>query len=211
MGDRHKNNAAGQGQARKAAAANRRHLKKLFIAGIVLALLIGASVLVTQRQSPQSPRLANERSGIVQITKSGGSAVGENTPAFSLRTIDGDTFAAPSERPTVLFFMAGWCASCYPEARALSRINQDFEGRLSVLAVSADTGEGVPELKRFADQVGATYGFAQDKDGALTQALDVGSLDTTVVIDANGTIVYRDAVPTSEQVLRSAITKVGLA
>ncbi len=65
-------------------------------------------------------------------------------------------------------------------------------------------------LGDFSDQAGASYGFAHDSDGALAGALKVRALDSTMVVDAAGRIVYRDGYPTDEASLLAALRKAGL-
>jgi hypothetical protein len=44
----------------------------------------------------------------------------------------------------------------------------------------------------------------------LSGALAIRALDSTVVVDAGGRIVYRDAVPTDEATLRAALAEAGV-
>ena len=105
--------------------------------------------------------------------------------------------------------MAGWCGTCIPEAAALDRVERDLGDRVAILGVDADPSDSLDSLQRFVDTVGARYGFVFDGDGTLTQALGVRSLDTTVVVDAAGRIVFRDAGPTNEATLRDALARAG--
>lgn len=141
----------------------------------------------------------------------GGAAVGEMAPAFFVTTVGGTSFTLPAQKPAVLFFMAGWCSTCIPEAEALDRIERSVGDRVAILAVDADPADSLASLEQFIALVGSPrYGFAQDRDGRLVAAFDVHALDTTVVVDAAGRVVYRDAVPTDEPVLRRALAKAGI-
>jgi hypothetical protein len=53
------------------------------------------------------------------------------------------------------------------------------------------------------------YPFAHDPQGSFARALDVTALDTTLVYDAYGEIVYRDAVPTDIDTLAAAFRDAG--
>jgi hypothetical protein len=75
------------------------------------------------------------------------------------------------------------------------------------LAGCRDPSEPAATLRGFADRIGARYGYVLDGDGALSRAFGVQAMDTTIVVDAAGRIVYRDAVPTDEATLRAAISK----
>lgn len=136
-------------------------------------------------------------------------AAGEPTPAFRVATVDGPEFTHPTGKPTVLFFMAGWCTDCLPEATALDAIERDLGDKVAILAVDADPTDPVESLRRFMATVGARYGFARDPEGRLTGRYGVRSLDTTVVTDAAGRMVFRDGVATDEDTLRDALRRAG--
>jgi len=73
-----------------------------------------------------------------------------------------------------------------------------------VLGVDIDPAESAADLAAFANRIGARYGHVHDTDGTLSQALTVKALDTTVILDTAGRIVYRDATATDEATLRAA-------
>lgn len=147
----------------------------------------------------------------IVLASSGGSAVGDVAPGFEVRTTAGGSFALPAGKPAVLFFMAGWCATCFPEATALENLNEELGDRIAILGVSPDPTDSLAAIRDFAGQADASYGFVHDSDGTLASALGVRSLDTTVVVDADGRIVWRDSVPTSEAALRDALAQAGVA
>jgi thiol-disulfide isomerase/thioredoxin len=134
------------------------------------------------------------------------------TPDFAIRTVSwsgGGEFVLSQNlgRPTVLYFMAGWCLSCVPETQAWDRIKQEVGNRVNVLVISPDPNETEERMLRFKRLAGVGDGllWAIDKGGRLTQALGVVSLDTTIVLDAQGREVYRDGVPTPYSRLRQVL------
>ena len=134
------------------------------------------------------------------------------TPDFALRTVSwsgGGEFVLSRNlgRPTVLYFVAGWCASCIPETQAWGRIVQEVGDRVNVLVISPDPNETEGRLLRFKQLAGVGDGllWAIDRGGRLTQALGVVSLDTTIVLDAQGREVYRDGLPTPYSKLRQVL------
>ncbi|HZD73737.1 MAG TPA: hypothetical protein VE776_07615 [Actinomycetota bacterium] len=56
-----------------------------------------------------------------------------------------------------------------------------------------------------------SYAIARDHNGRLTGAFAMRALDTTVIIDTGGRVVYRDEVPTDLATLTRALSKAGLA
>ncbi len=55
------------------------------------------------------------------------------------------------------------------------------------------------------------YQVAQDQGGKLAAAFAVRALDTTVVVNPAGRVVWRDAVPTDTATLQAALRTAGLA
>lgn len=133
-------------------------------------------------------------------------------PDFAIETLDGSRFVLSDYRGrvVVVYFMAGWCLTCIPEARALARLYAEYRDRgLEVLAVDAQFDETPADVDRFRRQVGANpppdYRWAIDRNLKVVTALGVRALDTTVVIDPQGRIVYRDEVPTPYGTLKQAV------
>jgi peroxiredoxin len=133
-------------------------------------------------------------------------------PDFAIATVGGGRFALAEQRgkPVVVYFMAGWCTSCVPEAQALARLHREYRNRgLEVLVVDVEAGETEADLAGFQRWVGpAEYTWAIDRTGALVRAFQVRALDTTVVIDREGRVAYRDGVPTPDDLLKRVVAEV---
>jgi thiol-disulfide isomerase/thioredoxin len=134
--------------------------------------------------------------------------VGSMAPRFRVPTLTGSDLAAPTGRPILLYFMAGWCGSCVPEAEALGQAQRTLEGKATLGAVDADPTDSWSSLRSFADTVGSPdYTFAKD-DGRLDQVFGVSALDTTVVLDPSGRVVYRHIGVLDFAGVRSALASV---
>jgi peroxiredoxin len=208
------NTSTGRGhgsRSRTGQAAGRRPSRHRWVlVAAAAAVLLVAAAWLSLRGGESNAQGAPASPDCIELSAQGGRNVGDPAPAFTAPTTNGQDFSLPADKPAVLFFMAGWCATCYPEAAALARIEQEYGEDVAILAVSPDPNDNVEALRQFADQVDARYGFVHDKDGALTAALGIQALDTTIVVDADGTIVHRDGVPTLEPILREALAKAGL-
>lgn len=164
----------------------------------------------SQPQTSSQPR-SSSNSGGVSVGPASAPAKGEVAPDFSVPTLDGGTFSLADQRgkPTVVFFMAYWCGTCVPEAQALDRIHQEYGDKVSILALDIDPSSSPQALQRFAQLAGSpNYTFGFDKDNTVLQKFKVRSLDTTIIIDADGNIVYRDSYPTPYKTLKAALEKV---
>ncbi len=135
-------------------------------------------------------------------------------PRFAIRTLAGKTFALqPGRGPVVLSFIAGWCSSCLPEAAALGRLVRAFpRSGLRVLAVDADPNDSLGQLRQFIAAAGnPPIQWAMDRSSRVTLAYRVRALDTTVIVDRDGRMVYRDEYPTDYATLASVMKKLASA
>ncbi len=134
------------------------------------------------------------------------------TPDFAVRTVSwagGKEFVLSQNlrRPTALYFVAGWCIACIPETQAWDRIKKEVGDRIAVLIISPDPNETEERLLKFKElaKAGDELLWAMDREGRIARALGVVTLDTTIVLDAQGREVYRDGVPTPYSRLREVL------
>lgn len=136
-------------------------------------------------------------------------ALGDPAPEFTLPTIDGDSFdlAAHQGRVVVVMFTAPGCGECIPELRNLGQIYAAYADRgVDIVAVNIDPYMTLDDVRDFKTFVGgADYIWAEDETGAVARAYGVRALETTVIIDRNGLIAYRDETTTSVDTYRAAI------
>ena len=141
-----------------------------------------------------------------RLTKSGPPA-----PDFTVPTLDGGTFTLSEQRgkPVILFAMAYWCGTCVPEARALAQLHREYGDRLVIVALDVDPSSTPDLLRRFRQFAGnPDYVWAFDRRGEVTQLFRIRSLDTTIVVDGEGRIVYRDEYPTPYERLKAVVEDV---
>jgi peroxiredoxin len=130
----------------------------------------------------------------------------------SIKTLGGEEFSLAEKRGEVvaLYFMAGWCGTCVPEARVWSDLYPAYKDEgLEVLIVSADPNDSPDTIEYFKDAGGiGDLPWAIDETGEFTRSFDVRALDSTVIIDREGKIAYRDAVPTERGTLEKELEEV---
>lgn len=195
------------GSAKPSPAGRRPSRSRVFRAVAVIAGLTTVVVLATvalRNNSGQVGQAAPARNA------QNASGAGVASAALSVKTVSGSTFSVPAGKPTVLFFMTGECASCVEGARTLDAIERQYGDRLAVLAVDMDPGASTAAVRAFAESAGSPrYSFARDPDGRMVGALAVRALDTVVITDANGAVVYRGVSP-DQASLRAALGKAGV-
>ncbi len=159
---------------------------------------------------------------VVGTTKLAYSLNNNGAADFNLKTVDGKQISLESfkGKPLVLWFMAAWCPSCVGQAGAIKQVSSEYGNKLNVLVIdlwapqnigqsaqglNAETANdlqafiaknGSPQWKAALDTVGVTikYGITQ--------------VDSTVVVDGNGNIVFKNLGPSGYQPLKDALTKV---
>lgn len=99
------------------------------------------------------------------------------------------SFADLTGKPTLVNLWATWCAPCVKELPTLNALAKS--GRVRVVAISQDTGPHA-SVEAFLDYVKADELEAfQDPKLALSGALGVQVLPTSILFDAEGREVWR--------------------
>ncbi len=144
-------------------------------------------------------------------TESSGAGAGGAASA-KIETLDGEEFDLAEKRGEVvaLYFIAGWCSTCIPEAQAWSELYPAYRDKgVELLLVSADPNDTPQTIERFWRAAGIDpLPVAIDGTGEITRALGVSALDSTIIIDREGKVAYRDAVPTDAETLEKELKEV---
>lgn len=180
---------------------------------LVVAAAAVAGLLLARDYGTRTLRIGGQQVALPADGPAGSSAsVGSlgRAPDFSIRTLAGETFSLkPARGPVVLSFIAGWCTTCLPEAAAGGRLVRTFGKQgVRVLAIDADPNDSIGQLRTFIDAAGnPPIEFAMDRTSEVALAYEVRALDTTVVVDRQGRMVYRDESPTDYGTLSAVIRK----
>ena len=172
-------------------------MKRLFLITLILVLAGCAA-----------PDSSGETEAVEAVP---GVQVGQIAPDFTVPTLDNGSFTLSEHvgKPTIIFFMAYWCGTCLPEARALTQLQQEYGDRLTIIALDVDPTSSPEALRQFQEAAdGGPYIWAFDTNQQVAVTYEVQALDTTLVLDGNGRILYRDATPTPYQTLKEALAEV---
>lgn len=133
-----------------------------------------------------------------------GPAGGNTVDRIEITSVDGKALTVPSTRPTVLFFMASWCYTCVPQAKAMKEMEQEYADKADFVAVDVTPENTKTQVDQFRELAGIPgYPFVVDQTGELTQKYAVTSLDSTVVVAPDGNILARaDSRPMKADALR---------
>lgn len=99
-------------------------------------------------------------------------------------------------RAVLINFWATWCGPCVKEMPALNRLQQQYGGRLSVVAISQDsaaTPEEIPlKVRRFYQQHRLrALEVYYDTQARAMNAFQISGLPGTVILDSRGREVAR--------------------
>ncbi|MBW8012181.1 MAG: TlpA family protein disulfide reductase [Chloroflexi bacterium] len=145
---------------------------------------------------------------VVQRVNRIGTQIGEIAPDFTISILDGSQFtlSASQGKPTIVFFMAYWCGACIPEAQALAQLKQEYGNDLNIVAIDLDPSSSTQALLQFKQASGnGEYIWGFDFNQQVTTTYLVRSLDTTLILDAEGYVIFRDERPTDYNTLKNAL------
>lgn len=133
-------------------------------------------------------------------------AVGESTEFIS---VDGEAVTVPSDRPTLLYFMASWCYTCVPQATAMDELEEEYADQVRFIAVDVTPENTKAEVDDFRALAGSPeHAYVVDQTGELTKRYDIVALDTTVFVAPDGQVLDRaDGVPMDAEALRAFLDK----
>jgi len=126
---------------------------------------------------------------LVLVGCGGGSA--DKTVDASFTRFDGSRASVRDYRgkPVVMNFFSSTCVPCQTEMPALEHIHRTAGDKVAFLGL--DVQDTVESGKAFVESVGVTWDMGRDPDASILQSLGGTALPTTVLLDANGRIVYQ--------------------
>ena len=189
-------------------------LARILVLAVTLVLLIGVFSLVHTNTGTSAPARSVTTSTGTNITGAQTLSRVSSAPDFTLTTLGGRTFHLASQQGhvVVLYFMATGCAGCEPGSTALaeSLASAHIQGA-EALAIDVSGSDRSADLEAFVQSLGisasAPVQWGIDTTGAITNAYGVQVLETTVIIDPQGRIAYRNngSVPSAQltQIVRN--------
>ena len=164
---------------------------------LIVLLLIGVLATGCDRQKAEAPQApaANRTSPAATGKGVDRSHQGELVPAVTFKNPDGGDFSLAKFKgvPVLVNLWASWCAPCVKELPTLEKLEAShaIDGQLGVIAVSQDSApKGSVDAFLAEKKIGKFAAF-RDPDMALTSALGVQIMPTTILYDAAGKEVWR--------------------
>jgi thiol-disulfide isomerase/thioredoxin len=156
---------------------------------LIVLLLVGVAAVACDRQKEQAPQAP-----VGQATPAKGidrSHRGDEAPTATFADADGKTtdIASFAGKPVLVNLWATWCAPCIKELPTLDRLK--VGRKLAVVAVSQDDGPQGAVQAFLGDHKIVNLDAYHDPEMALSSALGVQVMPTTILYDAAGKEVWR--------------------
>jgi cytochrome c biogenesis protein CcmG/thiol:disulfide interchange protein DsbE len=161
----------------------------------------------TSSTSPASPAGTPEPAELASARTD----VGDPMPPYTAKYLDGKPLNLATEKGNVIFLnvWATWCGPCRFETPELQLLQNQYGAKgLKVIGVSLDEGE-TSVVKTFVAEQKITYPIAVDPEGRIANLLQTTVLPTSLLLDRNGKIVWRQigAIMPNDSKLKAAVEK----
>jgi len=117
--------------------------------------------------------------------------VGDKLPAFSMDVLGGGQVSNADflDKPTVLFFYAGWCPCSHFSSQWIKKAESEFGGEgLALAAVGIQDSSG--KLKEFAEQYNFDFPVAVEGGNDVARSMGVKTTPTTLFVNKEGVVKY---------------------
>ncbi len=163
---------------------------------LILLFLVLLATAACDRQKPPSQQGKQvEDQSTVGIKGVHRDNAGKPAPTVSFRDPDGGEISLADFKgvPVLLNLWASWCGPCIKELPTLAKLSDAHlqDGQLGVIAVSQDMGPQSSVTAFLAAHKIEGLGAYQDPEMALSAALGVQVMPTTVLYDRQGREVWR--------------------
>jgi cytochrome c biogenesis protein CcmG/thiol:disulfide interchange protein DsbE len=153
-----------------------RHVTR-WVAGALLLVLVGVSIVVATRPSSQAAQVQSP-------------LVGHRVPPLAGTALSGRRFSLQRERGHYVYvnFFASWCPPCQAEQPALA----DFafqQGRRGARMVSVVFNDSVSDARRYVADWGIRWPVVPDSGGSIANRFGVASPPMTFLVSPSGIVV----------------------
>ena len=172
----------------------------------------GSSLPTSDTTSSDATSASNGSNGSTGAP--GGTAGRQVAPAFTLTTLAGTPFSLASAHghPVVLYFMATTCGTCVQGSQDLAQaLKSAHVTGAQAVAIDINPNDSRADLASFVQATGvpasAPIVWGVDAQFRIARAYGVQTLETTVVIDAQGRLAYENPGPIGPQQLAQLVQK----
>lgn len=136
----------------------------------------------------------------------GGGLYGESAPTFSLRDLAGQQVAVEAKgKPYVINFWATWCPPCKAEIPDIAAFYTAYRDKVDFYAVNLQEDE--QPVQRFLTEYKVDLPVLLDQKGSAANLYSVRAIPTTIVVGADGIVVYRKTGGVTKEELEDVINR----
>ena len=121
-------------------------------------------------------------------------AWGQNVPQnIIIKDMNGNalTFAeARKGEPAVVLFWSTTCRPCMTELTAMTKIEEEWKGKIKVIAISTDDARSANKIKSLVKSRNWNFEIYSDDTFSLYKAFNVNSIPASFVLDCEGKVQY---------------------
>jgi len=124
--------------------------------------------------------------------QSGPISRGQNVPAFTLTTFDGESVntADYAGKVLVINFWASWCKPCEQEAADLEAAWKQYQPTGEVLFLGVDYVDTEPEARSYLEKFAITYPNGPDLRTEISQMFRIQGVPETYIVGRDGKLAY---------------------
>jgi thiol-disulfide isomerase/thioredoxin len=155
---------------------------------VCAALIIAALVWFYRNESKLAVRKTPDHYSLIdKMEKSG-------VPEFSASRLDGSTYSLSEAKGkiVILNFWASWCNPCVQEFPSLIKLIDKFEGKVVLVALSAD--EDKKDVEAFLKAFGLpkpNIEILWDKDRTIANRFGVGKIPESFLVGKDGKLLRK--------------------
>ena len=116
---------------------------------------------------------------------------------FTVTDLDGAPISSVDleGKVVVLDLWAAWCSPCVRAFPFLDRVRERYgdDPRVRVVALHTGWNETIEEARAFAAETDYLFDYAFDPESAFVSAVGVRSIPTTLILDRDGRLQFRDS------------------
>ena len=166
---------------------------------ICLASLVALSVFAGCGSSSAADEGRAASAQTQEAQNAGHGLVGEAAPKFSVKALTGEDVSVEAKgKPYIINFWATWCPPCQAEIPDLAAFYAAHRETVDFYA---------PAVQKFLTERQAELPVVLDAKGKASTLYGVRAIPTTVVVNAEGTVIYRKTGGVTKAELEDVINK----
>lgn len=183
------------------------------LAAAAVVVLVGALLLASRSATPAAERSPQPTVSLASPPATGvvpSLAPGERlAPDFTAQVLGGGSFTLAEQRgrPVLILFTASWCTPCIAEVNKMAQLQEEYGARgLRQLVLSVDPGDTESDFDGLRRRTaGGNLVWGLDQGQRALRAYQIRAVDTKVLVDREGRIVFSSIGPTAYGTLQQAV------